>query len=309
MYASGGDGGYGMSALPSQSYQQQDASMVFPWATNDGAEFGGMWNGNGDEGKDAGDAGNGDGGTGGHRGGGLLSCTFGGATRGDGMGSDRHCFTPQFALNTALPLRHLSSLFPHAPPGSSIWVGDSGSSVHGTGSDQFVYNKRLPRPEETYLHIGNGHKLKVEWFGSLDVVLQCKEDVLVTLEDVAVVPSLVFDLMSINCIQERYDVLMNCEGAWLLNGRVHFAKSPTGNYIAVTRVKHRSADPPPMVAAIMRPGPQRSMNCDDLHFSLGHTNDDNARETDKQRGIKVTGVRGYCDDCGESKAIRRAVPK
>ena len=165
VYASGGDGGYGMSALPSQSYQQQDASMVFPWASNDGAELVGMRDGNGDEGKDAGDAGNSDGGTGGHRGGGLLSCIFGGATQGGGMGSDRRCFTLQFALNTALHLRHLSSLFPHAPPGSSIWVGDSGSSVHGTGSDQFVYNKRLPRPEETYLHIGNGHNLKVEWLG------------------------------------------------------------------------------------------------------------------------------------------------
>ena len=309
VYASGGDGGYGMSALPSQSYQQQDAPMVFPWASNDGEEFGGMRDGNGDEGKDAGDAGNGDGGTRGHRGGGLLSCTFGGVTRGDGMGSDRHCFTLQFALNTALPLRHLSSLFPHAPPGSSIWVGDSGSSVHGTGSDQLVYNKRLPRPEKTYLHIGNGHKLKVQWFGSLDAVLHCKEDVPVTLEDVAAVRSLAFDLISINCYQERCDVLMNREGAWLLNGHVHFVKSPTGNYFATTRVKHRSADPPVMVAAIMRPGPQRSMNCDDLHFSLGHTNDDNARETAKQKGIKVTGVRGYCDGCGESKAIRRAVPK
>ena len=297
VYGSGGNGGYGMSAPPSQSYHQQDASTIFPWVSNDGAEFGGMGDSNGDEEKDAGDAG----------GGGLLSCTFGGATRGDGMGPDRHCFTLQF--NTALPLRHLSSLFPHAPPGSSIWVGDSGSSVHGTGSDQFVYNKRLPRPEETYLHIGNGHRLKVEWFGSLDVVLHCKEDVPVTLEDVAVVPSLAFDLMSINRIQERYDVLMNRKGAWLLNGRVHFVKSPTGNYIAATRVKHRSADPPAMVAALMRPGPQRSINCDDLHFSLGHTNDDNARETAKQRGIKVTGVRGYCDGCGESKAIRRAVPK
>ena len=27
--------------------------MVFPWASNDGAEFGGMRDGNGDEGKDA----------------------------------------------------------------------------------------------------------------------------------------------------------------------------------------------------------------------------------------------------------------
>ena len=181
--------------------------------------------------------------------------------------------------------------------------------MHGTGSDQFVYNECLPRPEETYLHIGNGHKLRVEWFGSIDVVLHWKEDVPVTLEDVAVVPPLALDLMSINCIQERYGVLMIREAAWLLNGRVHFVKSPTSNYIAATRVKRRSAVPPAMVAAMMRPGPQRNMNCDDLHFSLGHTNDENAQKTAKQRGIKVTGVRGYCDGCGGSKAIRRTVPK
>ena len=130
-----------------------------------------------------------------------------------------------------------------------------------------------------------------------------------TLEDVAVVPSLAFDLMSISCVQERYDVHMNREGAWLLNGQVHFVKSPTGNYIAATRVKHRTADPPAMVAAMMRPEPQRSMNCDDLHFSLDHTNNDNVRETAEQSSIKATGVRGYYDGCGESKAIRRAIPK
>ena len=104
-----------MSALPSQSYQQQVASMVFPWASKDGTELGGMRDRNGDEGKDAGDAGNGDGGTGGHRGGGLLSCTFGGATQGDGMGSDRHCFTLQFALNTPSPF-----VLPLSPRASGI---------------------------------------------------------------------------------------------------------------------------------------------------------------------------------------------
>ena len=35
VYGSGGNGGYGMSALPSQSYHQQDASTVFPWVSND----------------------------------------------------------------------------------------------------------------------------------------------------------------------------------------------------------------------------------------------------------------------------------
>ena len=84
---------------------------------------------------------------------------------------------------------------------------------------------------------------------------------------------------------------------------------PAGAPMGAVHVCPRSADPPAIVAAMMRPGPQRRMNCDDLHFSLGHTNADNARETAKQRGIKVTGVRGYCDGCGQSKTIRRALPK
>lgn len=61
--------------------------------------------------------------------------------------------------------------------------------MHRTGSDPFVYNKRRPRPEEEYLYIGDGHQLKVEWIGSVDVVLHCKEGGPVALEDVALVPS------------------------------------------------------------------------------------------------------------------------
>lgn len=86
-----------------------------------------------------------------------------------------HWFALQFSLSIALPLRCLSSLFPHAPPGPSILVGDRASSVDGTGSDQCVSNKRCPRPEGAYLYIGDGHKLKVGWVGSFDVVLHCKK--------------------------------------------------------------------------------------------------------------------------------------
>ena len=101
---------------------------------------------------------------------------------------------------------------------------------------------------------------------------------------------------------------MNRDGTWILDGRVHFVKLSAGDYIQATWVEH-GAGPPAMVAAMMRPGQQRSINSDDLHISLGHTNDDIERETAKQMGIKVTGARGYCDGCGEAKAIRRAVPR
>ena len=67
--------------------------------------------------------------------------------------------------------------------------------------------------------------------------------------------------------------------------------------------------PPPMVAALMRPGPQRRMDVNDLHLALGHTHDANAAETARQRKMKVTGYRNYCDGCGDSKAIKETVPK
>ena len=72
--------------------------------------------------------------------------------------------------------------------------------MHGTGSGKFVYTKRRPLSGESFLLIGDGRKLKVECFGSLDVVFHCKDDVRVTLENVAVVPGLAFDLTSFNCI-------------------------------------------------------------------------------------------------------------
>ena len=60
---------------------------------------------------------------------------------------------------------------------------------------------------------------------------------------------------------------------------------------------------------MMRPGQQRGNNNDDLQIFLGHTNDAIVRETAKQMGMKVTDTRGYCDGCGEAKAIRRTVPR
>ena len=104
------------------------------------------------------------------------------------------------------PDHMLSSIFPNSPSGSTVWIGDSASSVHGTGSGKFVCNKRRPLPGKTFLLIGDGRKMKMECFGSLDVVFHRKDDVQVALENVAVVPGLTFDLMSFNCIQEKHDI-------------------------------------------------------------------------------------------------------
>ena len=122
-----------------------------------------------------------------------------------------------------------------------------------------------------------------------------------TLENFAVVLGLPLNLIYFNCIQEKHDILMNHDGTWNLNGQVHFVKLPAGNYIQATRME-RATGPPATVAAMMR-----SINSDDLHISLGHTNDANARSTAKQLWMKVTSIRGNCDGCDEEKAIKRAV--
>ena len=97
----------------------------------------------------------------------------------------------------------------------------------------------------------------------------------VTPTNVAVVPSLAFDIMFfINRMQEKHEIILNGAGASMLGGRVRFKKFRAGNFIQATRVSHDDASPQPpaMVAAMMRPGPPSSMNVNDFHSSLGHAN-------------------------------------
>ena len=94
----------------------------------------------------------------------------------------------------------------------------------------------------------------------------------------------------------------------MLGGRVRFKKFRAGNFIHAIRVPHDDARPQPlaMVASMVRPDPSSSINVNDVHISLGHTNDAIACETAKQMGMKVMDSSGYYDVCGEAKAIRQA---
>ena len=145
--------------------------------------------------------------------------------------------------------------------------------------------------------------------GDLDVVLHYNEDVVVTLREVSFVPGLWYELMSFNIIQETEDIVLNKTRAHMFRGRVRFDKERNGNYVQATRVAKGSRGPPAMVAAVMRPGRQRSININDMHYSLGHANDDTLRETAKQVHLKLIDHWQYCSGYGEAKAIRAAVPK
>ena len=115
--------------------------------------------------------------------------------------------------------------------------------------------------------------------------------------------------MSFNIIQEREDIVPNKTREHMLRGRVRFNKERDGNYVQATRMARSSRGPPAMVAAVMRSGKQRSMNINDMHYSLGHANDATLHETAKQLPLKLTGYRQYCSSYSEAKAVRAAAPK
>ena len=127
------------------------------------------------------------------------------------------------------------------------------------------YNTRSPTPEESRLIVGTGEVMQVKCIGDLDMVLHCDEDVVVTLREVSFVPGLWYELISFNIIQETEDIVLNKTGAHMLRRRVHFDKEKNGNYVQATRMARGSRGPPAMVAAVMRPGRQRSMNINDMH--------------------------------------------
>ena len=113
------------------------------------------------------------------------------------------------------PSRHrhaLLALSKRRIDGAQWWVGDSGASVHGTGSMDHFYNIHPPTPEESCLIVGTGEVIQVKCIGDLDIVLHCDENVVVTLREVSFVPGLWYELMSFNIIQETEDIVLKRPG-------------------------------------------------------------------------------------------------
>ena len=156
--------------------------------------------------------------------------------------------------------------------------------------------------------IGDEKKMEVEFFGCVDVVMHCFEDVAATLRNVAFLPGVPFDLCSFNVAQEEQVITLDHEGAHMLDGRVFFRKEKFGNFAEATRVEiHKK--PPALATAVLGPGRQRWIDVNDSRCSLDHAHDTVLRETSRQIGIKVTGRLGYCEGCAGGKGNRKAVAK
>ena len=112
-------------------------------------------------------------------------------------------------------------------PGSSILIGDGAAPIRCTGNPSLFYNRRFPDPDEKCLTIRDGRKMETEFFGFIDVVVHCDEDLEVTLRDVTYVPRVPFDLCSFNVIHEEHVITVDYAGAHMLDGRVFSAwRSP-----------------------------------------------------------------------------------
>ena len=167
-------------------------------------------------------------------------------------------------------------------PGSKILIGDSAASIHCTGDSSFFCDQRFQGPDETFLIIGDGGKIDVVFFGCIDVVMQCEEDVDATQRDVAFVPGVPFDLRLFNVIQDEHVIILDRTGAHMLDGHVLFRKGKVGKYVDATRVaKHEQL--PALVTVPALPQPTSSAQ------PLPQVSPAETRSASRQQAPPVTG--------------------
>lgn len=124
------------------------------------------------------------------------------------------------------------SLVGPTAPVSTILIGDSAASTHGTGDYAISYNKRPPIPDDIFFIIGDGNIMEVEFLDCVGVVLHCVE----ALKNVGFVLGVSFDFCLFNVIHKEHVITLDHEEAHMANGGVLFRKKKFGNYVEVTRV-------------------------------------------------------------------------
>ena len=81
------------------------------------------------------------------------------------------------------------------------WWLDTGATIHVINSLQEMTNKRKSSKHEEFVYMGDGSKVKVEFFGMIKLRLATKSFLL--LHDVAYIPSLRRNLISISILDRQ----------------------------------------------------------------------------------------------------------
>lgn len=195
------------------------------------------------------------------------------------------------------------------PPSDVKYViADSAPTVHATDSGIHVYSRRPLTQCEATLLVDDGRAVMVECYRNLDMVFHCKRrpPARVAISGARVLHSLKFDLFSPNKVDEMSNIFTDHTGTYTLDHKMHFKNFLTNKDAGTMHVPYLG-DPPTMLTALMRPGPQRSIDVYDLHASLRRIHDANFADTARQNGLKMTGYSNYCGDYGALKAIKTFV--
>ena len=81
------------------------------------------------------------------------------------------------------------------------WWLDTGATIHVINSLQEMTNKRRSSKHEEFVYMGDGSKVKVEFFGMIKLRLATKSFLL--LHDVAYIPSLRRNLISVSILDRQ----------------------------------------------------------------------------------------------------------
>ena len=84
---------------------------------------------------------------------------------------------------------------------ANSWWLDTDATIHVTNSLQEMTNKRRPPKHEEFVYMGDGSKVKVEFFGMIKLRLATESFLL--LHDVTYIPSLRRNLISISILDRQ----------------------------------------------------------------------------------------------------------
>ena len=118
------------------------------------------------------------------------------------------------------------------PAGSEFEVFDNGAMSDARNVHDWV---EIP-PEKRNFMIGDGKAMRVIGVGSLNLRMHSKTDFDVKLTGVYVTEGIAFNLFSLHQGQARQTIILDEEGAYLLNRQLTFPRDEIGSCFYATRL-------------------------------------------------------------------------
>lgn len=178
---------------------------------------------------------------------------------------------------------------------SSNWILDSGASLH-MSSEKLKFQDLILKPGGV-IRIANGGFMNIEGFGKVKVIIKTKsEPIVLFLNNVAFVPALHINLMSVRCLtKDKFKILFEKQIAKIeiKNDFVQIAEVQNNNYI------------------VSEAPCEGAMLCiDELHKRMAHRNIRDIKRLSKF-GLAITkcSCSHQCDACMKAKSTDLSFPQ